>query len=123
MLTVYRWHIMSENKKLDSGDPAQIAQVVKRGVTEEMVRRSRPVARVLSAPADSDLTTVPAHAAGRPRLALRDVLRFVLLYYNSRAEFLGEGCEEREDLLLSCITLIITCHLLSLPCPSCAASD
>lgn len=37
LLTFYRWHVLSENKKLDSGDSEQIAKVVKRGVTEEMV--------------------------------------------------------------------------------------
>lgn len=36
-LTVYRWLILRENKRLDSGEPEQIAKVIKGGVTEEMV--------------------------------------------------------------------------------------
>lgn len=36
-LTFYRFLILRENKRLDSGDPQQIAKVVKGGVTEEMV--------------------------------------------------------------------------------------
>ena len=37
-ITVYRWLILRENKRLDSGDPAEIAKVIKGGVTEEMVQ-------------------------------------------------------------------------------------
>lgn len=37
-LTVYRWLVLRENKRLDSGDPDEIAKVLKGGVTEEMVR-------------------------------------------------------------------------------------
>ncbi|KAH8198357.1 hypothetical protein TruAng_007454 [Truncatella angustata] len=37
-ITFYRWLVLRENKRLDSGDPAQIAVVVKNGVTEEMVQ-------------------------------------------------------------------------------------
>lgn len=37
-ITFYRWLVRRENKRLDSGDPCQIAKVVKGGVTEEMVR-------------------------------------------------------------------------------------
>ncbi|KAF3762023.1 MFS general substrate transporter [Cryphonectria parasitica EP155] len=36
-ITVYRWLVLRDNKRLDSGDPEQIAKVVKRGVTQEMV--------------------------------------------------------------------------------------
>lgn len=36
-LTVYRFIVLRENKRLDSGDPAQIAMVIKGGVTQEMV--------------------------------------------------------------------------------------
>lgn len=37
-VTVYRWLVLRENKRLDSGDPVEIAKVVKGGVTEEMVQ-------------------------------------------------------------------------------------
>ncbi|KAL1599527.1 hypothetical protein SLS60_007330 [Paraconiothyrium brasiliense] len=37
-ITVYRWLVLRENKRLDSGEPEEIAKVVKGGVTEEMVR-------------------------------------------------------------------------------------
>ncbi|KAK9234135.1 major facilitator superfamily domain-containing protein [Lipomyces kononenkoae] len=37
-ITVYRWLVLRENKRLDSGDPDQIAKVIKGGVTEEMVQ-------------------------------------------------------------------------------------
>jgi MFS family permease len=37
-LTVYRWLVLRENRRLDSGDPVEIAKVVKGGVTEEMVQ-------------------------------------------------------------------------------------
>jgi len=36
-ITFCRWLILRENKRLDSGDPEQIAKVIKGGVTEEMV--------------------------------------------------------------------------------------
>lgn len=36
-ITVYRWLVLRENKRLDSGDPSQIAKVIKGGVTQEMV--------------------------------------------------------------------------------------
>lgn len=36
-ITVYRWLILRDNKRLDSGDPDEIAKVMKRGVTQEMV--------------------------------------------------------------------------------------
>jgi MFS family permease len=36
-ITVYRWLVLRENKRLDSGDPEKVAKVVKGGVTEEMV--------------------------------------------------------------------------------------
>ena len=38
IMTVYRWVVLRENKRLDSGDPELIAKVVKGGVTEEMVQ-------------------------------------------------------------------------------------
>jgi hypothetical protein len=76
MLTVYRWHVLSENKKLDSGDPAQIAQVIKRGVTEEMVRLSHSLPESAGAETTGRLTLPKrALASGRSRLAVRDVLR------------------------------------------------
>ena len=34
----YRWLVLRENKRLDSGDPDQIAKAMKGGITEEMVR-------------------------------------------------------------------------------------
>jgi hypothetical protein len=37
-ITVYRWLVLRENKRLDSGDPDQIAKAIKGGVTEEMVQ-------------------------------------------------------------------------------------
>lgn len=37
-ITLYRWLVLRENKRLDSGDPDEIAKVIKGGVTEEMVR-------------------------------------------------------------------------------------
>ncbi|KAF1948311.1 MFS general substrate transporter [Byssothecium circinans] len=36
-ITFYRWLILRENKRLDSGDSAEIAKVIKGGVTKEMV--------------------------------------------------------------------------------------
>lgn len=36
-LTLYRFLVLRENKRLDSGDPDQIAKVIKGGVTQEMV--------------------------------------------------------------------------------------
>ncbi|KAL9480224.1 hypothetical protein ACSS6W_005010 [Trichoderma asperelloides] len=36
-ITFYRWLVLRENKRLDSGDQAEIAKVIKSGVTEEMV--------------------------------------------------------------------------------------
>lgn len=36
-ITIYRWLVLRENKRLDSGDPDQIAKVVKGGVTQDMV--------------------------------------------------------------------------------------
>ena len=37
-ITVYRWLVLRENKRLDSGDPDKIAKAMKGGVTEEMVQ-------------------------------------------------------------------------------------
>ncbi|KAJ5692610.1 hypothetical protein N7462_002033 [Penicillium macrosclerotiorum] len=37
-ITIYRWLILRENKRLDSGDPDQIAKAMKGGVTAEMVQ-------------------------------------------------------------------------------------
>lgn len=37
-ITYYRWLVLRENRRLDSGDPAEIAKVMKGGVTEEMVQ-------------------------------------------------------------------------------------
>lgn len=37
-VTVYRWLVLRENERLDSGEPEQIAKVMKGGVTEEMVQ-------------------------------------------------------------------------------------
>ena len=37
-ITVYRWLILRENKRLDSGEQEQIAKAIKGGVTEEMVQ-------------------------------------------------------------------------------------
>lgn len=36
-ITVYRWLVRRDNKRLDSGDPELIAKVIKNGVTQEMV--------------------------------------------------------------------------------------
>jgi hypothetical protein len=36
-ITVYRWLVLRENRRLDSGDPVEIAKVIKGGVTQEMV--------------------------------------------------------------------------------------
>lgn len=36
-LTLYRWLILRENRRLDSGEQAQISKVIKGGVTQEMV--------------------------------------------------------------------------------------
>jgi MFS family permease len=38
IITVYRWLVLRENRRLDSGDPLEIAKVIKGGVTEEMVQ-------------------------------------------------------------------------------------
>lgn len=37
-LTVYRWLVLRENRRLDSGDPGAIAKVMKGGVTQEMIQ-------------------------------------------------------------------------------------
>ncbi|KAJ5999586.1 hypothetical protein N7451_007396 [Penicillium sp. IBT 35674x] len=37
-ITAYRWLVLRENKRLDSGEPDKIGQVIKGGVTEEMVQ-------------------------------------------------------------------------------------
>lgn len=37
-ITFYKWLVRRENKRLDSGDPEEIAKVVRGGVTEEMIR-------------------------------------------------------------------------------------
>ncbi|RJE20497.1 Major Facilitator Superfamily [Aspergillus sclerotialis] len=37
-ISVYRWVVLRENRRLDSGDPVQIAKAVKGGVTEEMIQ-------------------------------------------------------------------------------------
>ncbi|QKD46457.1 major facilitator superfamily domain-containing protein [Fusarium oxysporum Fo47] len=37
-ITFYRWLVLRENKRLDSGDPEEIDKVIKGGVTEEMVQ-------------------------------------------------------------------------------------
>lgn len=37
-ITFYRWLVLRENKRLDSGKPEEIAKVIKGGVTEEMVQ-------------------------------------------------------------------------------------
>lgn len=36
-ITAYRWVVHRENRRLDSGEPDQIAKVVRGGVTTEMV--------------------------------------------------------------------------------------
>lgn len=38
VVTIYRWLILRENKRLDSGEPEHIAKAIKGGVTEEMVQ-------------------------------------------------------------------------------------
>jgi MFS family permease len=37
-VTTYRWLVLRENKRLDSGDPNEVAKAIKGGVTEEMVQ-------------------------------------------------------------------------------------
>lgn len=37
-ITFYRWLVLRENKRLDSGEPELVAKVMKGGVTEEMVQ-------------------------------------------------------------------------------------
>ncbi|KAF2713944.1 putative pantothenate transporter [Pleomassaria siparia CBS 279.74] len=37
-ITVYRWLVLRENSRIESGDPEQIAKVIKGGVTEEMLQ-------------------------------------------------------------------------------------
>lgn len=37
-ITVYRWLVLRENRRLDSGDSDEIAKVIKGGVTDEMVQ-------------------------------------------------------------------------------------
>jgi hypothetical protein len=37
-ITVYRWFVLRENERLDSGEPEKIAKVMKGGVTEEMIQ-------------------------------------------------------------------------------------
>lgn len=37
-ITVYRWWVLRENRRLDSGDPDQIAKAAKGGVTDEMIQ-------------------------------------------------------------------------------------
>ncbi|KAF2130241.1 MFS general substrate transporter [Dothidotthia symphoricarpi CBS 119687] len=37
-ITFYRWLVMRENKRLDSGRPEEIAKVIKGGVTEQMIQ-------------------------------------------------------------------------------------
>ncbi|KAJ5729393.1 major facilitator superfamily domain-containing protein [Penicillium malachiteum] len=37
-ITVYRWLVLRENKRLDSGDPAEIAKAMNGGVTDEMIQ-------------------------------------------------------------------------------------
>lgn len=37
-ITFYRWLVLRENRRLDSGEPGEIAKVIKGGVTEEMVQ-------------------------------------------------------------------------------------
>jgi hypothetical protein len=36
-ITLYRWYVLNENKKLASGDPEKIASAMKGGITQEMV--------------------------------------------------------------------------------------
>lgn len=38
VITAYRWLVLRDNRRLDSGDPEQIAKVMRGGVTEEMVQ-------------------------------------------------------------------------------------
>jgi hypothetical protein len=37
-LTVYRWLVLRENRRLDSGDPGAIVKVMRGGVTQEMIQ-------------------------------------------------------------------------------------
>lgn len=37
-ITFYRWLVLRENKRLDSGEPELIAKVMKGGVTQEMIQ-------------------------------------------------------------------------------------
>lgn len=37
-ITIYRWLVLRDNKRLDSGEPEEIAKVIKGGVTPEMVQ-------------------------------------------------------------------------------------
>ncbi|KAJ6014047.1 hypothetical protein N7540_008638 [Penicillium herquei] len=37
-ITVYRWLVLRENKRLDSGNPEEIAKAMKGGVTDEMIQ-------------------------------------------------------------------------------------
>jgi len=37
-ITFYRWLVLRENRRLDSGDPEEVAKVVRGGVTDEMVQ-------------------------------------------------------------------------------------
>ena len=37
-ITLYRWLVLRENRRLESGDPRQIAHVMKGGVTDEMIQ-------------------------------------------------------------------------------------
>lgn len=37
-ITAYRWLVLRENRRLDSGDPDQVAKAMKGGVTEEMLQ-------------------------------------------------------------------------------------
>jgi hypothetical protein len=37
-ITVYRWLVLRENRRMESGDPQEIAKVIKGGVTEEMLQ-------------------------------------------------------------------------------------
>lgn len=36
-ISTYRWLVLRDNKRLDSGDPVEIAKAMKGGVTQEMV--------------------------------------------------------------------------------------
>jgi hypothetical protein len=37
-ITFYRWLVLCENRRLNSGDPEEVAKVIKGGVTAEMVQ-------------------------------------------------------------------------------------